>query len=541
MGAPISDEQYKKYAPRWLREQSPMSRDEPPSVPAAPTVPLSTGVHEGWKARSKFTLWSGPERPPPPPEQLEHGTRLIGGIVWVVSFAALGASLVLFAEPLWQGVSGLLNSDSQIWQTFKPTQQASKQSDRLKANNAPANSTVLSTRIAAGSGAASATAPTQQALLEQASVRGLTDSEIRFGISAPFSGAAKELGQNMKIGIEAAFNAVNANGGIHGRQLRLITADDGYEPARTAETMKRLYEKDQIFAVVGNVGTPTAAVALPYALDRKMLFFGAFTGAGLLRSDPPDRYVFNYRASYAEETSAVVHYLVKVKRLRPNQIAVFAQQDSYGDAGFSGVTKAVRALGGDEKAILRLHYQRNTIDVDDAVEQLKKSRIPIKAVIMVPTYRAAAKFIERTRDLFPGMTYTSVSFVGSTALANELMQLGKRFANGVIVTQVVPALEGHSSLVLDYKAALAKYFPGEQPDYVSLEGYVTANVLITALRRNGTDLDTEKLVQTLENIPDLDIGLGVPVNFGRSEHQGVHKVWGTRLDENGRYQPIDLQ
>ena len=345
----------------------------------------------------------------------------------------------------------------------------------------------------------------------------------------------------MKIGIEAAFNAVNANGGIHGRQLRLITADDGYEPARTAETMKRLYEKDQIFAVVGNVGTPTAAVALPYALDRKMLFFGAFTGAGLLRSDPPDRYVFNYRASYAEETSAVVHYLVKVKRLRPNQIAVFAQQDSYGDAGFSGVTKAVRALGGDEKAILRLHYQRNTIDVDDAVEQLKKSRIPIKAVIMVPTYRAAAKFIEKTRDLFPGMIYTSVSFVGSTALANELMQLGKRFATGVIVTQVVPALEGHSSLVLDYKAALAKYFPGEQPDYVSLEGYVTANVLITALRRNGPDLDTEKLVQTLENLSDLDIGLGTPVSFGRSEHQGVHKVWGTQLDENGRYQPIDLQ
>ena len=543
MGAPISDEQYKKYAPKWLREQSTLSRDEPRSVPAAPTVPLSTDVHEGWKTRSKFTLWSGPEPPSPPPEQLEHGALTLIGITWVVSFAALGALLVFFAEPLWQGASGLLNSDSQIWQIFKPTQQASQQSDRLTAKNAPGiMQALLSTKIAAGSGAASANAPTQQALLEQSgAVRGLTESEIRFGISAPFSGAAKELGQNMKIGIEAAFNAVNANGGIHGRQLRLITADDGYEPARTAETMKRLYEKDQIFAVVGNVGTPTAAVALPYALDRKMLFFGAFTGAGLLRSDPPDRYVFNYRASYAEETSAVVHYLVKVKRLRPNQIAVFAQQDSYGDAGFSGVTKAVRALGGDEKAILRLHYQRNTIDVDDAVEQLKKSRIPIKAVIMVPTYRAAAKFIEKTRDLFPGMTYTSVSFVGSTALANELMQLGKRFATGVIVTQVVPALEGHSSLVLDYKAALAKYFPGEQPDYVSLEGYVAANVLITALRRNGTDLDTEKLVQTLENLPDLDIGLGVPVSFGRSEHQGVHKVWGTQLDENGRYQPIDLQ
>jgi Periplasmic binding protein len=199
---------------------------------------------------------------------------LIGGIAWVASFAALGALLVLSAEPLWDGASGLLNADSKIWQIFKRTQLASKQSDRLTANNPAANSAgVLSAKTAAGSKAASANAPTQHALLEQPGTRGLTDSEIRFGISAPFSGAAKELGQNMRIGIEAAFNAVNANGGVHGRQLRLIAADDGYEPSRTAETMKRLYEKDEIFAVLGNVGTPTAAVALPYALDRKMLFF----------------------------------------------------------------------------------------------------------------------------------------------------------------------------------------------------------------------------------------------------------------------------
>ena len=374
-------------------------------------------------------------------------------------------------------------------------------------------------------------------------VRGVTDSEIRFGISAPFTGSAKELGQNMKLGIEAAFNVANAKGGVYGRQLRLIAADDGYEPTRTAATIKQLYESDQVFGLLGNVGTPTAVIALPYALDRKMLFFGAFTGAGLLRSDPPDRYVFNYRASYAEETAAVVNYLVKVRRLLPEQIAVFAQQDAYGDAGFAGVEKAIRSLrGGDESPILRLNYQRNTVNVDDAVAQLQqKRRIPIKAVIMVPTYRAAAKFIEKTRDLYPEMIYTSVSFVGSTALADELTLLGKKYATGVIVTQVVPAVDGHSSLVLDYKSALAKYFPGEAPDYVSLEGYVDANVLISALQRNGSQLDTERLVGTLENLRDLDIGLGTPVTFSRSDHQGVHKVWGTQLDATGHYQPIDLQ
>jgi len=381
-------------------------------------------------------------------------------------------------------------------------------------------------------------------------IRGITDSEIRFGISAPFTGPTKELGQNMKIGIEAAFGAANANGGVFGRQLRLVAADDGYEPTRTAATMKELYEKDQVFGLVGNVGTPTAVVALPYALDRKMLFFGAFTGAGLLRNDPPDRYVFNYRASYAEETAAVVNYLVKVRRLLPEQIAVFAQQDAYGDAGFVGVEKAVRALrGGNESAILRLNYQRNTVDVEDAVAQLQqynaqvqqKRHLPIKAVIMVPAYRAAAKFIEKTRNLYPDMIYTSVSFVGSTALADELMLLGKKYATGVIVTQVVPAVDGHSSLVLEYKSALAKYFPGQAPDYVSLEGYVDATVLIAALQRNGAQLDTERLVGTFENLRDLDIGLGTHVTFSRSDHQGVHKVWGTQLDETGHYQPIDLQ
>ena len=372
--------------------------------------------------------------------------------------------------------------------------------------------------------------------------RGVTDKEIKFGISAPFTGSAKELGNQMKLGIETAFNLINEAGGIHGRQLKLVAADDGYEPTRTAETMKQLYEKEQVFGIIGNVGTPTAIVGLPYALERRMLFFGAFTGASLLRRDPPDRYVFNYRSSYAEETDAVVRYLVKVRGLRPDQIAVFAQQDAYGDSGFAGVAKAMRALGGgDESAILRLNYKRNTVDVDDAVARLRAHKIPIKAIVMVPTYRAAAKFIEKTRDLYPTMIYTNVSFVGSTTLADELMLLGPRYANGVIVTQVVPAVDSYASTVLKYKTALAKYFPGVPPDYVSLEGYVAGSVLLEGLKRVGPQLDIEKLVEALETVRDFDMGLGALISFGPTEHQGSHKVWGTQLNEYGRYQAIDLQ
>jgi ABC-type branched-subunit amino acid transport system substrate-binding protein len=446
----------------------------------------------------------------------------------VLACTALIVLVATITKPLWQDLT-------------------SRRSERLAVNNTSVDSVA---EIPAASEAQQLQAqPGQLAPLPRQieqkptsiPVRGVTDNEIRFGFSAPLSGAAKELGHHMKLGISAAFNVANANGGVHGRQLRLVAADDGYEPARTAETMKQLYERDQIFGIVGNVGTPTAMVALPYALERRMLFYGAFTGADLLRRDPPDRYVFNYRASYAEETDAVVRYLVKVRRLKPEQIAVFAQQDSYGDAGFAGVATAIRSLGGDESRILRLNYKRNTADVDEAVAQLQKSRIPIKALIMVPTYRAAARFIEKTRDLYPGMIYTNVSFVGSTALANELMILGQKYVPGVIVTQVVPAVDGHSSVVLDYKSALTKYFPGEPPDYVSLEGYVAGSVLVEALKRNGPQLDTERLVETLENLREFDIGLGTPVTFGRTDHQGVHKVWGTQLDANGRYQAIDLQ
>jgi branched-chain amino acid transport system substrate-binding protein len=411
----------------------------------------------------------------------------------------------------------------------------------------PAAAVPAATPVAATATAAAvvtapvAVAPVSTATLPSGAIRGVTDREVRFGMAAPFSGASKELGRQMKLGIDTAFNRINEAGGVEGRMLKLFAADDGYEPTRTGNAMKQLYEQDQVFGIIGNVGTPTAGVAVPYALERRMLFFSAFTGANILRHDPPDRYVFNYRASYAEETDAAVHYLVKLRRIPPKQIEVFAQQDSYGDAGFAGVAKAFRALGISDSSIVRLNYQRNTVDVDEAINQLRLQKPAIKAVVMVASYRAATKFIEKTRDQFPGMVYTNVSFVGSTALADELTLLGPRFANGVVVTQVVPAVAGYSSVVLEYKNALAKYFPGEAPDYVSLEGYVAANVLIQAMKRVGPQLDTERLVDSLEDLHNLDLGLGTTLNFGRGEHQASHKIWGTALDETGHFQPIELE
>src|SRR5713226_7742816 len=383
------------------------------------------------------------------------------------------------------------------------------------------------------------TASTQP--LPPSNVHGVTDREIRFGIVIPYSGGAKENGRNIKLGIDVAFARANDAGGVNGRLLKLIPADDGFEPTRTLDAMKNLWEKEQVFGYIGNHGTPTAAVALPFALERRALFFGPLTGANVVRHDPPDRYVFNYRPSYSEETDAAVRYLLKIRKLQPRQIAVFTQSDSFGDAGFAGVAKAFRALGISDSTILRLNYARNTMELDDAINQLKQQKVPIRAVVMVATTRKAAKFIEKTRDLFPGMIYTNMSSVGASSLADALMLLGPRFADGVVVTQTVPAVAGYSSVVIEYKEALAKYFPGESPNYISLEGFVSANVLIDALRRCGPQIDTERLIDILENTRNLDLGLGVSLGFSRGEHQASHKIWGTALDQTGKYQPIELE
>ncbi|MGJ4904907.1 ABC transporter substrate-binding protein [Bradyrhizobium sp. HKCCYLS2058] len=372
-------------------------------------------------------------------------------------------------------------------------------------------------------------------------VRGITERDITFGSVLPLSGANKESGRLLKVGIEAAFNRANEAGGVNGRMLRLAVADDGYDPNRTLDAMKQLYEKERVFGFVGSFGTATAAVAIPYSLERRMLFFSPYTGANVSRHDPPDRYVFNYRPSYSEEADALVHYLVKLRRVPPRQIALFAQDDSFGDAGFAGVAKAFRVLGLNDAAILRVNYTRNTVDVEPAINQLKAQKTPVRAVIMVATSRAAAKFIEKARDALPGVLFVNVSAVGASALANELMLLGPRYAAGVVVTQTVPAVSGYSSVVLDYKAALAKHFPGEPPDYTSLEGYIEASILVQALKQAGPQLDTERLIDTLESMRNIDLGLGASLNFGPAEHQASHKIWGTALDETGAYQPIELE
>ena len=414
-----------------------------------------------------------------------------------------------------------------IWRPWQSSRDAAPHSD----NSATAGTALVAPNAKGSSPGSAASATT---------LAGVTGTEILLGMSAPFNGPSRELGRGMQVGLETYFEDVNQRGGVAGRKIRLVALDDGYEPDRALANMKELIDQQHVFAVIGNVGTPTAEKTLPYALEKQVPFFGAFTGAKLLRKDPPDRFVFNYRASYEEETAAIVEYFVQIKKIKPEQIAVFAQQDGYGDAGYSGVVKMLRKVGGDPDKLLRVGYARNTADVAAAVTKIGAAH-DLRAIVMVATYRPAARFIQLVKDAGQNVLFANVSFVGSNALADELTQLGPKYSDGIIVTQVVPNPDSQASAVLKYRELLGKYHPNEKPGFVSLEGYIDALIFAHALELAGGNLTSDSLIAALESIHNLDLGIGAPINFGPSEHQGAHKVWGTVLDSKGQYQILDLE
>uniref|UniRef100_UPI00262D764B ABC transporter substrate-binding protein n=1 Tax=uncultured Gimesia sp. TaxID=1678688 RepID=UPI00262D764B len=357
-------------------------------------------------------------------------------------------------------------------------------------------------------------------------------------------GSNKELGYDMVMGMQACFKSVNAAGGVGGRQIELIVKDDGYEPNQALENMQELFEGNQIFAVIGNVGTPTAEKTFRYANENKYLFFAPFTGAQSLRRDPPDRYVFNYRASYADETAAMVHYFVEKKRIAPGKIAVFAQNDSFGEDGLAGVAKALEKYNIQPENIIRVGYERNTTQIASAVKAIEELKDQIDALIMVATYKPAALLVQQLKDRQLNLLTAAVSFVGSDPLAQQFKEMGSAYAEGVIVTQVVPYYLSNATGVLRYRAAMRKYYPLSKPGFVSLEGFIAAECLIEGLKKveaAGETVTTENVINALEKINNLDLGIGPIINFGPSRHQASNRVWGTVLDKDAKYKELEMQ
>ena len=358
---------------------------------------------------------------------------------------------------------------------------------------------------------------------------------IKIGMSAAFTGPAQALGNGVKEGIKTYFAKTNANGGVNGNTLKLVAFDDGYEPKKCAPNMRKLITQEKVFAVIGNVGTPTAIVAVPIANELKTPFFGAFTGSGVLRKTPPDRYIFNYRASYAEETAGMIQNLVNTLGIKPEEIALFTQNDGYGDAGYKGALKALKAIGYKKGASLAHgRYQRNTVNVEDGLLTILDGDVEPKAIIMVGAYKPCAAFIKlaKENDLVDTL-FLNVSFVGSKALAKEL---GPDVKN-VIVTQVVPHYNSDLPVIAEYKKDL-KRFSNTEAGFVSLEGYLAAKAFVTGLERSGKSPTKESFIDALEQMDTFDLGMGTLHQFSKTEHQISHDVWPTML-KSGEFQPLD--
>lgn len=214
------------------------------------------------------------------------------------------------------------------------------------------------------------------------------DAPLVLGQSAAFSGPAMQLGTQFHAGAKLYFDQINARGGVGGRRVEIRHLDDGYEPDRCVANTEKLI-KGEVFALFGYIGTPTSLAALPLASAARVPFIAPFTGAMGLR-EPFKREAFHLRASYDDETALIVKQLTE---LHQNRIAVFYQNDSYGKAGLSGVTKALAAR--QLKPVAEATVERNSEDVRAAVAQLAKSGA--QAIVQIGAYKACAAFIQQAK------------------------------------------------------------------------------------------------------------------------------------------------
>ena len=367
--------------------------------------------------------------------------------------------------------------------------------------------------------------PTQEP--EEASL-GISDERILFGQSAALSGPAKELGRNMRLGILAAFDEANANEGIHGRLLELQSLDDAYEPEDAIVMTRHLIEQEQVFALIGAVGTPTSRSATPIARGAGVPYIAPFTGAAFLRDDEWDN-IINLRASYNQETEEMVARLTNDLGL--TRISVMYQNDSFGRAGFRGVVGALERRDMEPTSIGI--YPRNTTAVKTALLDLRQG--DPEAVIMIGAYEPVARLIQWARRTDMDAVFMTVSFVGSNALAQELGPDGA----GVLVTQVVPFPEDDSLPVVHaYLDALADHDPEAEPGFVSLEGYLAGRLVISALEQCGAEVDRSCLLGQLIDRGELDID-GFSLEFGAGDNQGSDEVFLTVIGSDGEYHPVE--
>ena len=347
------------------------------------------------------------------------------------------------------------------------------------------------------------------------SAPGVSDKEILIGSCSALEGPSHFLGQQTVTGAKAYFDAINEEGGVNGRKLKLITMDDSYDPAKTEACFDHLMT-ERVFALGFFVGTPTAVKYIPMAESSKVPLIGLFTGAQALYT-PLRHWVVSVRASYFDETREQVEGLWKT--LGYKKIGVIYPEDAFGTAVLDGVKAALKEHGTEP--IATGSYQRQTSQVGGAIDAVRGANP--EAVVVVGPPNTVAPILKQSHEKGWKPLFLTVSFVGT----DELISQAGADADGVVVTQVVPPyyLTDLKSVAL-YRRALKTYFPSEEPNFVSLEGFVDAMVMVEGLKRAGKELTREGLIRAIESIHELDLGLGpqLKLNYSARSHKGFDHV-----------------
>lgn len=353
---------------------------------------------------------------------------------------------------------------------------------------------------------------------------GVTDNAITIGMSAPFSGPNGAYGEDMKTAITAYFGQVNKSGGVNGRKLELVALDDGYETDKAVANTKALIEDKKVFSLLAFYGSsPTTEAMNSVFGPAKVPLIGTISGAGTLRqaptANPNNRYMFNVRASYADETEAIINQLVA---LGLKSIAVFYQNDGFGKSGLEGVTSALKKYGLAPSAVGTV--ERNSLDVTKAVESISKATP--QAVVMVTLYKPTSAFVRAMRKAGQNPMFMTLSPVGAEQLVQELGP----DARGIGISQVMPYPWNDTvSVVREYQRLLGKQ---GKFSYYGIEGYMMARVLVDALKKQGKDVSREKLVSTLESL-NQDFG-GYRVGYTADSRQGSRFVELTVIGPGGK-------
>ncbi len=337
---------------------------------------------------------------------------------------------------------------------------------------------------------------------------------LKLGMSAPLSGVTVRLGLDYQAGAQLVFDRVNQQGGIAGRPLQLICLDDGYDPLRTVANTKSLLFEHQVTALFGYIGTPTSNAVLPMLRQLQIPYLATFSGADLLRQ-PQDQFIFNFRASYAQEAAAQIHYLVDQQKL--SRIALLIQADEFGATLEQHFLHQLQQRG--ITPLLTSRFVRNTADVSQLVAELQQAAPEL--VLTVGTYPVLSKVIHKANAQGFQPLFSVVSFTGVSELA-KLLPTGSQ----VLASMVVPdPVTDQSDLGLSYRtAALAS---GQQPNDIGLEAFAAATLLVQALQSCAPALSRACVLQQLPQQQLFDF----PLHYDQQRHQASQQIYLMRLTD----------